>query len=438
MHHRIKKNPINYLFISLILFAFTEMSWGTQEYGLEGCTPVSSPAKKRKISSELEIESTGVDSIRILGLNPQETAKVQILNAALWVNISDLENINLQQITPTKTKNYYAYGGVSPEIKENIRFLKRLYPHHVQNKEFLRSDTVITSPAARQLLTREKVKAARNLNLIYSLPPIAFVEQIEPETAEEREERKKQQLKDFLEVEKLRGKISEEQIAEILTQTGGGKSKESIAEIKKEIEIWQDHLNYINMRKKQLTVGKEELLDEDEFGDESEDDNENVLCKIEKAGSEAEVVGLGMDYLEKIKKIRKAELEDSFENFVVDKLTRLDVEGYEIYFSRETLDISREDADGVSNQDIMKLGYCPIGADGEPMNFHHLTHYDFETHKIRSIIVVITDYLHKTYSGNLHFGRNTYQDLPRKKVNRQNWNTVRPEFNKAIIKYLTQ
>ena len=119
-------------------------------------------------------------------------------------------------------------------------------------------------------------------------------------------------------------------------------------------------------------------------------------------------------------------------------MTRLDIEGYEIYFSKETLDIDREDPDGVSNKDIMKLGCCPIGADGKSMNFHHLTHYDFETHKIRSIIVVITEYLHKTYSGNLHFGEKTYQDLPRKKVNRCSWNDVRPEFNKAIIKHLTQ
>jgi hypothetical protein len=78
------------------------------------------------------------------------------------------------------------------------------------------------------------------------------------------------------------------------------------------------------------------------------------------------------------------------------------------------------------------LGKSPIGPDGKPMNFHHLTHYDFKTHRTTSIIVLLTDSHHKEFSGLWHFGTKTYR-LPRKRVARHLFNPARQEFNRALI-----
>lgn len=166
--------------------------------------------------------------------------------------------------------------------------------------------------------------------------------------------------------------------------------------IKVEYMIWADHFSYIKMRKDQCT-----------------------------------------QKFNPTKKITRNQIEDSFYNFVANQLEHVTVEGYTIYFSLETLDMDRENSIGETNLDLMKLGFCPIGSDGQPMNYHHLTHHDYATHKGGSIIVLLSDDLHTKCSGVLHFGKNTYLNLPRKKVERNLFSEYRISFNKKIADSLS-
>jgi hypothetical protein len=84
----------------------------------------------------------------------------------------------------------------------------------------------------------------------------------------------------------------------------------------------------------------------------------------------------------------------------------------------------------------MQNGLAPIGADGQPMNYHHLTHHDSATHNVKCIIVLISDEIHTKCSGSFHFGKNTYANLPRKKVDRLLFDT--PPFNKKNCEVLDQ
>ncbi len=412
-------------------------------------TLIKDPHKKPlriDLSPSDELPTETPEKLRELKLDPAQAMAVFVLNSTLhkemrvnpFIKLSSPLRKNRKRgleldyttLSPAKVNELVRVGGNIDDLKAQVFQLKTEFPSPIRNPKYPLGP--VYSPAVRHAgVPRLLLHQGRKERILHSLAIDYHIAPFTPETPEEHEARKKQQFIDFLEVEKLRGKVSEEQIAEILTQSGRGRSKEAIAEVKREIEIWQDHLNYIGMRKNQITGGTLELLDEDEFEDESDGDD-SFLSLIPEAGSDAEVESLDPQQNEKVKKIRKAEIEDAFENFVAGKLIRLDVEGYELWFSKE-IDLDREDGNGETNLERMARGLCPIGADGETMNFHHLTHYDFKTHKIRSIIVPLTEHVHKKYP--FHFGRNTYQDLPRKKVNRNEWNKVRPLFNKALAEY---
>lgn len=377
-----------------------------------------------------------------LGVSEVKAQEVLILSSALHEEMrtekgTDIKStvkeldLNYTMISANKLHAFEELGGDINVFEQNCRVLKSLVTSPIRNPKY--HPGALYSPAARVAgIPRWQIEQGRLENIIRSLPVDFRIAPTAPETPEEREERKKQQLIDFLEMEKVRGKISEKEISKILEQKGAQKWKEASAEIKREIELWQDHLNYIDMRKKQLLIGDSELLGEDEF----QDDDSFVYSVLEVA-EDAEVDILDVQRKEKkVRKIRKAEIEDSFENFVSGKLIFLKVEGYDLWFSKG-IDLDRTDANGDTNLERMTRGLCPIGADGETMNFHHLTHYDFKTHKIKSIIVPLTEYVHGIYSGKLHFGRNTYQDLPRTKVNRNEWNKVRLQFNKSIAEYFS-
>jgi len=312
------------------------------------------------------------------------------------------EVVDLTLITPEKIKDFKNSGGSTPELREKFVSLRRERPPIRNIILFPPSTLEIFSPVARQVLPRNIIGKARNAGAVVSLPMIAHLEPIIEETEEERAERKAQQEKDFLEAEQRRGKVPEN----------------LKAEMRKEFEIWQDHLNYIQMRKIQLSGEEEAVMDEvDADGEDDTDiDMEEIIEKKE----------------EKARKIRKGEIEDSFLKFVAPHLEHLEVNGYDLYFTKETLDFERTDSKGVTNHDNMQRGECPIGSDYKRMNFHHLTHYDFATHKSRSIIVLITHTLHTMYSGRLHFGRTTYRDLPRKIVDRLLFSPERRTFNEAI------
>ncbi len=439
MRCNLKKIIIKY---SLILFAFLAVIDGT--FALEAL-PFFDASEKENIPpiafkmnarvegdsiQEEEAPAAGQENtdccvkLQEFGLSRREALSVHLKNNALFIEMRKKERSTLEEspskfqktssqkldskfeidltlLSPAKMRAFCAEGGDLPKLKLQIGELKTEYPSPIRNiDQFPRSDDHVFSPSVGKSLSRAQLNDARKAGVVKKLFPIAYQKPVDEETEAERLARKEAQERDFLEAERRRGKIPEN----------------LHEEIQKELEIWQDYLTYIKLRKNQL-FGEE---DTEIIEDEDEDEEDKGVIE-EKADRE-----------EGIKKIRKGEIEDTFFRFVASKLTRLEINGYEVYFTKETLDLDRTDKK-VTNWKNMQRGKCPIGPDQKPMNFHHLTHYDYATHKIKSIIVLITQTLHTTYSRSLHFSRTTYRDLPRKKVIRTLFNSARGTFNQAIV-----
>ena len=170
----------------------------------------------------------------------------------------------------------------------------------------------------------------------------------------------------------------------------GKSSAELSMEIEAEYKLWENHFAYIQRRKNEATSG---------------------------TGN----------------KIRKNEIIETFERFVKPHYQMVEVEGYEVYFSLESLDLGRANPGRLTNMERLVDSLCPIGSDGEIMNYHHLTHHDAKTHASRSVIVLVTNKLHTQFSGSLHFANSNYRDLPRAPLNRAEFARARNGFGPKIL-----
>ncbi len=264
----------------------------------------------------------------------------------------------------------------NPVERQEIIALKEKYSSPIRDPHLTGK---FLTPAARWALSRLEIVEAKGSGLVESWPADATKEPYIPETEEEKTIRRRHKEELSIEAEKRRGKST----------------KELSKEFSAEAELWENHFTHIQLRKEEI------------------------------------VTGTG-------KKIRRNEIIELFEEFVMPNYQMLEIEGYEVYFSLFSLDLARSDLEGLSNLDRLKNSLCPIGADGETMNYHHLTHHDAKTHQGRSIVVLITQKLHTQFSGSLHFCESTYRDLPGTPVNRPEFKKARNEFGLKIAEYIEQ
>lgn len=276
-------------------------------------------------------------------------------------------------LSPTKVQQFTDLGGREEDLDSSCARLKK--EHATPIKDTVQySPTKVYVPIARAVgLSRHTIKEGISRNIFRELEPLAFVLPDEPpETETERLERHKREEEAFQEAEHKRGVIPED----------------LDKELQDELKIWKTYFSYMENRKNQPP------------------------------------------------KLRRSGIEDAFHKYVASQMESLQIGLYLVYFLRSTLDLHRENDYGETNQELMAEGKCPIGADGELMNYHHLTHHDSATHGLSScIIVLITNTLHTKYSGVLHFGKSQYH-LPPNKVDRGLFTPERMKFNKAIAQFV--
>jgi hypothetical protein len=154
----------------------------------------------------------------------------------------------------------------------------------------------------------------------------------------------------------------------------------------------------------------------------------NIIKKLKKSVSNGERG-----------KIRPGEVEEIFDKCVAPHLESIEVEGYIVYFLPGMVDLKRKNLAGQTNRQLMGRGFCPIGWDGKPMNYHHLTQFDYGTHgnkpgnKCRIILMHQT--FHQETSGDLHYCKANYY-LPTTEIDRGVFDGYRESFNKEIVKRL--
>jgi hypothetical protein len=248
-----------------------------------------------------------------------------------------------------KWTSYLLLGGSSPKLKRTISCLKEEIPERIIKKSFeiLNPDgwvRIIPSPVARRVFNRSSKKNIAK-NLFPSIPVDAFTEEEREETQEERIERKALERKIFLTMEADQG-LAAEDLKDILVE---------------EKVSWHRYFQYFKAKKEAYQLDK--------------------------------TTG----------KIRRAELEMIFEKNVAKFYQKLIVDQYTLYYHPDLINLERQDTKRRTNLERMEAELCPIGPDGEEMNFHHLTHHD------PGIIVLLSDALHKSESGKLHFPKSFYR-----------------------------
>lgn len=105
-----------------------------------------------------------------------------------------------------------------------------------------------------------------------------------------------------------------------------------------------------------------------------------------------------------VSKISPADILNKFSENVVKYYHRLDYGDYTLYYRPDLFSVNDPiNYEGETNLDLLLNGNAPIGLDGEPMNFHHLTHHD------PGIIILLSKDFHQKYSGDLHYAPRHYR-----------------------------
>ncbi len=105
-------------------------------------------------------------------------------------------------------------------------------------------------------------------------------------------------------------------------------------------------------------------------------------------------------------KITANEIEDVFKRYLESDYQKVTIDGCDLCYNPDEIDLARSDILGRKNVQLMKRGLSPIGVDGKPMNVHHLTRRHPGT------LVLMTETFHGENSKLLHIRNTQYMRQP--------------------------
>jgi len=246
--------------------------------------------------------------------------------------------------------------GNDHDLVTKIISLKSLYPMKIPQAKITQQ---ILTPAARLVFSGCVLTRSRSLlgvlamseaseDITHVTASLFAEEDLDSETPEERTQRLQTQEKLFKELEENRG-VQEvnraEQLANIET-------------------LWQNYFEYFTLRIKGI--------------------NEATAAN----------------------KITSAEIAEVFTQCIADAYIKINVDGCSIYLNPNDVQLSRTNFLGETNLELLSRGVAPIGADGNPMNLHHMTR------RHPGIIVLMTESFHQKHTDLLHFRSEKYMRQP--------------------------
>lgn len=104
-------------------------------------------------------------------------------------------------------------------------------------------------------------------------------------------------------------------------------------------------------------------------------------------------------------KIKYCEIEETFKKLTSSEYSCVTVGDCIVYFRREDIDLKRR-SEKSTNEQLLREGLAPIGADGNSMNLHHLTR------RQPGIFVLLTETFHQKYTALLHFRSEKHMRQP--------------------------
>lgn len=352
----------------------------------ENLSPDTSPDKKvnrtelrrpvYSLTSEQRtvLKDAGFSEQRLILIEFAQAAFYRVANGSSLKATSYFDASELQKVS----RDLKEFGASDPDvtIDQIIFSLKSLYPDPVPLSNLARDSNIIHTPSVRFAFSSEKeardaIESIVDKTLLQHVTGLTFKEPDEAnETPDERTARRNMQAKTFKIMEAKRG-ITQERL---------------VAESNQTHKAWEQYFAYIELRKQAI-------------------DN-----------------GLAV-------KITPHEIEDIFHKFVQPSYAYIDVNGWRLYFNRNEIDLSRCNHKSESNFDLLMKNDSPIGADGQPMNLHHLTR------RQPGIIVLLPGSFHTQHTGLLHLRSEQHMRQP-EAINRHQFDWWKELALKALGEYL--
>ena len=241
----------------------------------------------------------------------------------------------------------------SEEVRELVRVIKSLYDKKIPLSAI--SPNTVYTPAARLSCNGSDGPKAKEISAtlaacsgihVEHVTGRTFIEEETPETPEERAARHALKAQIFKTLEAQRGISDASRLSE-LTATE---------------QIWSNYFEYMQLR----------------------------MNAIDQHASP---------------KIRYCEIEESFKELVGCGYSSITVGDSFVYFRKEDIDLARR-SEKVTNEQLLCKGLAPFGADGKPMNLHHLTR------RQPGIFVLLTEAFHQKHTALLHFRSEKHMRQP--------------------------
>lgn len=380
---------IKRLFKVLILASYCciNITYASDENLSSSLSPVTSPAKKavraeqqlRPVSNltpqlRATLKKAGFSELKLLLINIAQTALYRIPCGATLEASSyfDKEELNKHYNDLSKLGDFKS----QETIRQLIFNLKTLYPESIPLST-LSLNTTIHTPCIRFVFdndrqAKEACAAIVDKTLFQHVTGLTYKEpNEEKETPEERPARRNIQDRIFRRIEAERG-VSAESLS---------------AQAEQPCKIWKEYFNYLELRKQAIDKGLEV-------------------------------------------KITAGEIENVFDEFVRPHYAMINVRGWGLFFNKNEIDLNRCNSNNVSNLVLLMTGEAPIGADGKPMNLHHLTR------RQPGRIILVDEYFHQKFSGLLHLRSEQHMKQP-EAINRHQFNWWKDFALKAIGEYIS-
>jgi hypothetical protein len=128
-------------------------------------------------------------------------------------------------------------------------------------------------------------------------------------------------------------------------------------------------------------------------------------------------------------KITYRELEENFQELISSAYSYVIVGDSVVYFRKEDIDLERRSVKA-TNEQLLSEGLAPFGADGKPMNLHHLTR------RQPGVFVLVTETFHQEHTTLLHLRSERHMRQPTHPVDRNIFGSWKKLAFPAILEAL--
>lgn len=311
------------------------------------------PRTDRHVGTRFEFSDSHKNTLRQNGISELQISRIELLQTALFRSPHGKQSDPRSYLTENEFDAICKKIG-SKEVRLLVGTLKSLYDKKIPLAG--QSPNTIYTPAARLSCTEGDDPKAKNISDILAacegihvehVTGNTFIEEETPETPEERSARHALKAQLFKTLEENRGISEASRLSELSTAE----------------QTWSKYFEYMQLRVKAI--------------------DQQISSKI-----------------------RGREIEEIFKELLDSIYSSIKVGDCTVYFRKEEVDLDRTNIDQKTNLLLLAEGLAPIGADGEPMELHHLTR------RHPGVLVLMTQNFHQKNTTLLHLRSEKHMRQP--------------------------